>query len=143
MRSNTSITIIAPSVCNSNRRYARFHLVNWLHYPSRFSKPAIAKIRNSKPTAKVRACQCRQDVHPERDLAVAYIFWTDEAQSEFEARKYAHAQQVAMRSLEMHPGQEKALQVLAQAQFAQADFAGAAGSYRKLLELESTNRDVA
>src|SRR5437016_14249678 len=43
----------------------------------------------------------------------------------------------------MHPGQEKALQVLAEAQFAQADFAGAAGSYRKVLELESTNRDVA
>ncbi|PYV71868.1 MAG: hypothetical protein DMG96_27815, partial [Acidobacteria bacterium] len=78
-----------------------------------------------------------------RDLAVAYIFWTDKAQSEFEARKYAHAQQVAMRSLEMHPGQEKALQVLAEAQFAHADFAGAAASYRKLLEIESTNRDVA
>src|SRR5437660_6855523 len=83
------------------------------------------------------------DVHPERDLAVTYIFWTDKPQSEFEARKYAHARQVAMRSLEMHPDQEKALQVLAEAQFAQADFAGAAGSYRKLLEIESTNRDVA
>src|SRR3989454_5053438 len=63
MRSNTSITIIAPSVCNRNRRYARFHLVNWLPYPLRFSKPAIAKIRNSKPTAKVRGCQCKRDTH--------------------------------------------------------------------------------
>src|SRR2546429_9941867 len=48
-----------------------------------------------------------------------------------------------MRSLEMHPGQEKALQLLAGAKFAKAEFAGAAGSYRKLLEIESTNRDVA
>jgi tetratricopeptide (TPR) repeat protein len=76
-------------------------------------------------------------------ISPSVIFWTDKAQSEFEARKYAHAQQVAMRSLEMHPGQQKALQVLAEAQFAQADFAGAAASYRKVLELESTNRDVA
>src|SRR5438552_18957700 len=82
------------------------------------------------------------DVHPERDLAVAYIFWTDKAQSEFEARKYAHAQQVAMRSLAMHPGQEKALQVMAKAQLAPADFAGAEASYCKLLEIESSTGDV-
>src|SRR5207247_3250612 len=103
----------------------------------------------SHPLTSERIAQVRKmiasehwDVHPERDLAVAYIFWTDKAQSEFEARKYAHARQVAMRSLEMHPGQEQALQVLAEAQFAQADFAGAAGSYRKLLEIESTSRVV-
>src|SRR5438067_11098763 len=64
MRSNTSITIIASSVCNRNRHYARFHLVNWLPYLLRFSKPATAKIRNSKPTAKVRGSRCKRDTHP-------------------------------------------------------------------------------
>jgi len=117
---------------------------------SRVALDTLGGYFRSHPLTSERIAQVRKmiasehwDVHPERDLAVAYIFWTDKAQSEFEARKYAHAQQVAMRSLEMHPGQEKALQVLAEAQFARADFAGAAASYRKLLEIESTNRDVA
>src|SRR5438034_11096092 len=117
---------------------------------SRVALDTLGGYFRSHPLTSERIAQVRKmiasehwDVHLERDLAVAYIFWTDKAQSEFEARKYAHAQQVAMRSLEMHPGQEKALQVLAEAQFAQADLAGAAGSYGKLLELGSTNRDVA
>jgi len=116
---------------------------------SRVALDTLGGYFRSHPLTSERIAQVRKmiasehwDVHPERDLAVAYIFWTDKAQSEFEARKYAHAQQIALRSLEMHPGQKKALQVLAEAQFAQADFAGAAASYRKLLEIESTNRDV-
>ena len=117
---------------------------------SRVALDTLGGYFRSHPLTSERIAQVRQmiasehwELHAERDLAVAYIFWTDQARSEFEARKYAHAEQIAMRSLAMHPGQVKALQVLAEAQFAQADFAGAAGSYRKLLELESTNRDVA
>jgi tetratricopeptide (TPR) repeat protein len=82
-------------------------------------------------------------LHPERDLSVAYIFWTNRAKSAFEAKKYQQAQQLATRSLEMHPIQPRALEVLARAQFAQADFAGAATSYRKLLDLDSSNVQAA
>jgi beta-barrel assembly-enhancing protease len=117
---------------------------------SRVALDTLGGYFRSHPLTSERIAQLRQmiasehwELHPERDLAVAYIFQTGQARSEFEARKYAHAEQIAMRSLQMHPGQEKALQVLAEAQFAQADFAGAAASYRRLLELESTNRDVA
>ena len=70
----------------------------------------------------------------ERDLAVAYIFWTGRAQAALSARKYAHAEQLAAQSLKMHPNQPDAWEVLARAQFAQANFAAAAESYRKLLE---------
>lgn len=117
---------------------------------SRLALDTLGGYFRSHPLTSERIAQVRQmiasehwELHPERDLAVAYIFWTDQARSEFEARKYVHAEQIAMRSLEIHPGQKKALQVLAEAQFSQADFAGAAASYRKLLELESTNRDLA
>jgi predicted Zn-dependent protease len=73
---------------------------------------------------------------PERDLGVGFIFMSNRAMAELRLHKYPQAQQLATRSLQMQPGQQKALEVLARAQFAQADFAGAAASYRKLLELD-------
>ncbi len=73
----------------------------------------------------------------ERDLAVAYIFWTARAQTALNARKYSEAEQLATQSLKMHSSQPEALDVLARAQFAQAEFADAAGSYRKLLERDA------
>jgi predicted Zn-dependent protease len=82
-------------------------------------------------------------IGPERDLEVAYIFWTAKASAAFDAHKYAQAQPLALRSLEMHPNQAKALNILARSQFAQADFAGAAAAYRKLLDLAPTKTDVA
>jgi beta-barrel assembly-enhancing protease len=82
-------------------------------------------------------------IGPERDLEVAYIFWTARANTALNAHKYPQAQQLAFRSLEMHPNQARALDILARSQFAQADFAGAAASYRKLLDLTPTNTDVA
>jgi predicted Zn-dependent protease len=82
-------------------------------------------------------------IGPERDLEVAYIFWTAKASAAFDAHKYAQAQPLALRSLEMHPNQAKALDILARSQFAQADFAGAAATYRKLLDLAPTKTDVA
>ena len=81
--------------------------------------------------------------HAERDLAIAYFFRTNQAAHALEAKHFPQAQQLAMRSLEMHPGQAKALKTLARAQFAQADFAGAAESYRRLLDLDSSNVVVA
>jgi predicted Zn-dependent protease len=73
-------------------------------------------------------------VRSERDLAVAYIFWTARAQTALNAKKYQDAEHLAQQSLKMQPDQPEAWDVLARAQFAQAEFAGAASSYRKLLE---------
>ncbi len=79
----------------------------------------------------------------ERDLAVAYIFWTARAQEALNANKYQQAEQFAMRSLKLKPDQQKALVILAQARFAQADFVGAAASYRKLLNGNPANDSLA
>ena len=70
----------------------------------------------------------------ERDLRVAYIFWTARAWNALDAGKDAQAEQLANQSLRLRPDQPKAFQVLALAQFAQADFSGAAAAYRKILE---------
>ena len=74
--------------------------------------------------------------HAERDLAVAYIFWTMRAKSALEAKKYPEAEQLAARSIRMHADQTDAWELQARAQFAQAEFVESAGSYHKLLELE-------
>jgi predicted Zn-dependent protease len=76
---------------------------------------------------------------PERDLAVAYIFWTARAQKALDARKYAQAEQLANQSLRLRPDQPKAFQALALARFAQANFSGAAEAYRKILEIDKTS----
>jgi predicted Zn-dependent protease len=78
-------------------------------------------------------------VRAERDLRVAYIFRTDRAAKALEARRYAQAEQLANESLRLRPDQPRAFQVLALAQFAQGNFAGAAQAYRKLLEIEPSN----
>jgi predicted Zn-dependent protease len=79
----------------------------------------------------------------EHDLAVAYIFWMARAQNALDAGKYLQAQQLATRSLQMRQNLEKALTVLAQAQFAEADFSGAAATYRRVLEVLGWNIDLA
>jgi predicted Zn-dependent protease len=79
---------------------------------------------------------------PERDLAVAYIFWTARAQNELYAGKYAQAEQLANQSLRLRSDQPKALEVLARAQFVQANFSGAATTYRKILEADSSNSEM-
>ena len=76
-------------------------------------------------------------LHAERELEVAYIFWTARAQEDMNAHKYSLAEQVASRSLRVQPDQPKAWEVLARAQFAQAKFSDAAMAYRKLLETGS------
>jgi len=79
---------------------------------------------------------------PERDLGVAFIFWTARARNALEARKYALAEQLANQSLRRRPDQPQAFQVLARAQFAQANFSGAAAAYRKILETDSSNPEI-
>ena len=79
------------------------------------------------------------ELKPERDLAVAYIFWTAKANAALENHRYSEAEQLAERSLKVREGQRKALEVLAHAQFAQAEFDAAAASYRKLLELDPSD----
>ena len=73
---------------------------------------------------------------PERDLAVAFIFWTARARSALDARNYAQGEQLANQSLKLRPDQPKAFQVLALSRFAQANFSGAAEAYRKILEID-------
>ncbi len=79
---------------------------------------------------------------PERDLRVAYIFWTARAWNALDAGKYAQAEQLANQSLRLRPEQPKAFQVLALAKFAQADFSGAAAAYRKILESDSSVPEI-
>lgn len=79
---------------------------------------------------------------PERDLRVAYIFWTARARTALEAGKYEQAEQLANQSLKLRPDQPRAFQVLALAQFAQANFSGAAAAYRKILETDSSLPEI-
>jgi len=82
-------------------------------------------------------------LRPERDLAVGYIFWTARAKDALDSKKYQRAQQLSTQSLKVRPEQPTALSVLAQAQFAQADFSGAAASYRKLLDVSGWTIELA
>ncbi|HWY21324.1 MAG TPA: M48 family metalloprotease [Candidatus Acidoferrum sp.] len=80
--------------------------------------------------------------HSERDLRIVYLFRTAKAQSALDARKYAQAEQLANQSLRLRPDQPRAFQVLAQAQFAQANFSGAAAAYHKILETGSALPEI-
>ena len=79
---------------------------------------------------------------PERDLAVAYIFWTARAARSLAVHKYSEAEQLAKRSLKLKPGQGNALQVLARAEFSQAEFAAAAEAYRGYLESDTLDLEA-
>lgn len=81
-------------------------------------------------------------VRPERDLMIAYIFWTARAQTAMAETKYSQAEQLAKHSLQLRADQPSALDVLAQAQFAQADFVGAAATYRNLLDEDQLNPEL-
>lgn len=82
-------------------------------------------------------------VRPERDLEIAYIFWTARAEDDYKAHRYDHAEQIALRSLKVKPDQVKALDVLARSQYAKADFSAAASTYRKALQLDPRDLDRA
>jgi tetratricopeptide (TPR) repeat protein len=113
---------------------------------SRVAQQTLQGYFRSHPLPSERIAQVQKMIasegwtaRPERDLAVAYIFWTARARSALDARKYPQAEQLANQSLRLRPDQPKALQVLALSQFAQANFSGAAESYRKILELDKTS----
>jgi predicted Zn-dependent protease len=78
------------------------------------------------------------ELKPEKDLAVAYVFWTARANAALEMHRYQVAEQLAVRSLKVRGEQPRALEVLARAQFAQAEFAAASDSYRRLLAMSPT-----
>jgi len=103
----------------------------------------------SHPLPSERIAQVQQLIaregwaaRPERDLAVAFIFLTAKAQNAFAAHRYSEAEQLANRSLRLQPEQAKALELLARAQFAQANFSAAAETYRKILESDSSNPEM-
>jgi predicted Zn-dependent protease len=104
----------------------------------------------SHPLPSERIAQIRNliasehwEVHAERDLAVGYIFLTGKAEDALRTGKYAQAQQLALQSLRVKPDQAPALQVLAHAQFAQADFSLAAESYGRVLALNPSHLEFA
>ena len=74
------------------------------------------------------------DLNHERDLEVAYIFWTERAERAYEAGHYKEAAGWAQRSLDVNPDQRIALLALGHAQFAQANFSEAAVAFGKALE---------
>jgi len=77
--------------------------------------------------------------HAERDLEVAYMAWNNKAANAQYNGNFPQAEQLARHSLQMHPGQQRALELLARAQFSQAEFAEAARSYRQVLDFESSD----
>jgi predicted Zn-dependent protease len=79
----------------------------------------------------------------ERDSKISYLFWTERAAELLKQGKYVEAQGAASRSLKIQPEQQAALDVLARAYFAQANFSEAAAAYRRILELEPTKLEFA
>ena len=113
---------------------------------SQLAQQSLEGYFRSHPLPSERIAQVQQLIasegwtaRPERDLAVAYIFWTAKAQQALSTRQYARAEQLANQSLRLRPGQPKAFQVLAVARLAQANFSGAADAYRQILEIDNTS----
>jgi predicted Zn-dependent protease len=111
---------------------------------SRVAQQTLEGYFRSHPLPSERIAQIQRTIasegwtmRRERDLTVAYIFWTARARRALDARQYGQAEQLANRSLRLKPDQPKALQVLALAQFAKANFSGAAAAYRKILEIDN------
>jgi beta-barrel assembly-enhancing protease len=82
------------------------------------------------------------NVRAERDLQVGFIFQTGKAQEALRAGDYKQAEELANHSLVLRPDHLNALRVLAAAQFSQASFSGAAGTFRKILKIEPTNAEA-
>jgi beta-barrel assembly-enhancing protease len=113
---------------------------------ARVTEQTLEGYFRSHPLPSERIAQVRKMIasegwtaRAERDLAVAYIFWTAKARRALDARQYPQAEQLANQSLRLRPDQPKAFQVLALAQFAQGNFSGAAAAYRKILEIDNTS----
>jgi beta-barrel assembly-enhancing protease len=99
------------------------------------------------PSERIRQIQAliaseNWPVRAERELEIAYLYYTVQAQEAFEQHKYERAEQLASQSLKMRGDQLDALKILADAQFAQAKFSAAADSYRSFLQRNTTNNNV-
>ncbi len=111
----------------------------------------LAGYFRSHPPASERIAQIKSlitdegwgNLTRERPLEIAYIFWTLRAERELTAKHYLQAVNLARRSLELNTDQGDALRTLARAQFALADFAGAAASCRQYLERQPLDSEVA
>jgi predicted Zn-dependent protease len=77
----------------------------------------------------------------ERPLEVAFLFWTARAHRAYSAGHYQEAARLAKRSLDAHPDQLLAWEVLGPSDFALANFSEAAAAYRKLLDSALTSED--
>lgn len=104
------------------------------------AEQAIEGYFRSHPLPSERIAQINQLIasngwalRPERNLAVAYIFLTKEAQAALDAGKYAQAAQLADQSLRSNSEQWPAVDILAYAQFCQGDFPAATATARKAL----------
>jgi len=79
----------------------------------------------------------------ETPLGLGYLFWTSEADRELAAHKYEHAASVAKHSVEIKPDQPNAWLILANSQFALADFTSSAASYRRYLDFRPLDTSAA
>jgi predicted Zn-dependent protease len=111
---------------------------------SQVAEQALEGYFRSHPLPSERIAQVQKMIasegwqpRAERDLRIAYLFWTAKAQRALDEKKYAQAEQLANQSLRLRSDQPRAFQVLATAQFEQAKFSEAAAAYRKILDAGS------
>ena len=99
----------------------------------------------SERIEQIRRLSAEQKWEPraERDLRIQYIFAALRAQQALQAHHYAQAVELAKLSLVHAPHATGALETMALAQFALADFENSAMSFRRLLEVKPpTPEDV-
>jgi len=116
---------------------------------ARVAKQTLEGYFRSHPLPAERIAQIQKliasenwGVRAERDLQVAFIFQTAKALGALHAGNYKQAEELANYSLVLRPDQLKALEVLAPAQFSQANFLGASKTFRRILQIEPTNAEM-
>ena len=113
---------------------------------ARLAQETVEGYFRSHPPSAERIAQVQKliasegwSVLAERDLRVAYIFQMAKARGALRARNYKQAEELATQSLRFRPDQPRALELLASAQFRQANFSGAAETSLRFLKIEPTN----
>ena len=110
---------------------------------SQLTQEALRGYFRSHPLPSERIEQIRQlsaeqkwEPQAERDLRIQYIFAALRAQQAFQEHHYAQAVELAKLSLVRAPHAAGALETMARAQFALADFENSAATFRRLLEVQ-------
>lgn len=113
---------------------------------ARLAQETVEGYSRSHPPSAERIAQVQKliadegwGVRAERDLQVAYIFQMAKAREALRTGKYKQAEELATQSLRFRPDQPRALELLALAQFRQANFSDAAETLLKLLRIEPTS----